>query len=384
MIAESFGGEGVFNDALLRSAITKGHISAGDYKIRDEQLQPASLDLTLGKWAHRLRCSFLPDKEPVEQKLKELSQGRIDLRHEGAGFLERNVPYLVELREQLSLPQNVRAKANPKSSTGRLDVFTRVITDRSYQFDEISAGYNGKLYLEIVPISFPIRVTEGVSLNQLRLISGTSLKLTDDEIRQVHNERGLLYRNEKKVAPRDLALSNGLFLSLDLIGDEDGKVGYRARRHTQLLDLASGELASPEDFWEPVYSEKGGRVVLEPEQFYLLMSLESIDIPPTLASEMVAYDPTSGELRTHYAGFFDPGFGHGSKQRRGSRAALEVRAHDVAFIVEHGQSVCKLSFERMAASPELLYGSQKASNYQWQGSTLSKYFTPSKGQPKLV
>jgi dCTP deaminase len=384
VIAEISQPEGVYNDVLLRSAITSGHISAGDYKIRDEQLQPASLDLTLGQWAHRLRCSFLPDKDPVDHKLKELSEGKIDLRRGGAGFLERNVPYLVELREQLLLPRHVRAKANPKSSTGRLDVFTRVITDRSYQFDEISAGYNGRLYLEIVPISFPIRVSEGISLNQLRLLSGPNPKLSDDEIRRSHSEQGLLYRDGKRVADRDLAVSNGLFLSLDLEGNGDGIVGYRARRHTQLLDLTSEDLAFPEDFWEPVYREKSGRVVLEPEQFYLLMSRESIDIPPTLASEMVAYDPTSGELRTHYAGFFDPGFGHGAK-RHGSRAALEVRAHDVAFIVEHGQGVCKLSFERMADTPERLYGSQKASNYQWQKSTLSKYFAPwSLGQPKLV
>jgi dCTP deaminase len=376
--------DGVLPDIALRSAIAQGMVQAGEYRIADHQIQPASLDLTLGKTAHRLRCSFLPDKEPVEQKLKELSEGTIDLRKEGPGFLERRVPYLVELREELALPSSVRGKANPKSSTGRLDVFTRVITDRSYQFDEIAAGYRGKLYLEIVPISFPIRVCEGLSLNQLRLISGRSGKLTDEEIRQEHRDSSLLFHDGKKIPDRDLAVSNGLFLSLDLRGDKNGCVGYKARHNTRLLDLTSVERADPDDFWEPVMREKGGRIVLEPEDFYLLMSRETVHIPPRLASEMVAYDPTSGELRTHYAGFFDPGFGHGGRRVTGSRAALEVRAHDVAFIVEHGQGVCKLSFERVAAEPASLYGSQVASNYQGQTSTLSKYFVPPSGQPRLL
>ncbi|MGI8537986.1 MAG: 2'-deoxycytidine 5'-triphosphate deaminase [Mycobacteriales bacterium] len=376
--------EGVLPDTALQRAIGAGMIHAGDYRIAERQIQPASLDLTLGKVAHRLRCSFLPDREPVEHKLKELSEGQIDLRKEGPGFLERGIPYLVELREEVALPQTVRAKANPKSSTGRLDVFTRIITDRSYQFDEIAFGYHGKLYLEIVPISFPIRVCEGLSLNQLRLISGKGQKLSDDEIRAEHSESPLLFNDGKRVSDRELAVSNGLFLSLDLRGDEKGFVGYKARRNTRLLDLTREERADPHEFWEPVAREKGDRIVLEPEDFYLLMSRETVHIPPHLASEMVAYDPTSGELRTHYAGFFDPGFGHATRRIVGSRAALEVRAHDVAFIVEHGQGVCKLSFERMAAPPMSMYGAQVASNYQGQTSTLSKYFVPPSGQSRLL
>ena len=359
---------GVLPDALLREAIEAGHISAGEYRIAPAQVQPASLDLTLGNKAHRLRCSFLPDREPVERKLKDLSEGTIDLSKEGPGFLERNVPYLVELREQLALPKAVRAKANPKSSTGRIDVFTRVITDNSYQFDEVAPGYTGKLYLEIVPISFPIRVCEGLSLNQLRLISGDAVRLSDADIHAEHARAPILFVDGKKVPERDLAVRNGLFLSLDLEPDEDGVVGYKARSNTRLLDLTTGERADHRDFWEPVLAEKGARIVLEPEEFYLLLSRESVRIPPHLASEMVAYDPTSGELRTHYAGFFDPGFGYSDRRtvgnRTGSRAALEVRAHDVAFLIEHGQGVCKLSFERMLQSPDRLYGSNAGSNYQ--------------------
>src|SRR4051812_23556911 len=231
--------EGVLADTHIRAAIDQGFVSAGQFRIGDEQVQPASLDLTLGETAHRLRASFLPDREPVEAKLKDLSQGTIDL-HRG-GFLEHNVPYLVELRESLALPAWLRAKANPKSSTGRLDVFTRVISDNSYQFDEIPRGYSGRLYIEVFPISFPIRVREGLSLNQLRFMAGSTPRLSDDEIRQVHDATPLLYRGAEPV--HDLALANGLLVSVDLSGDADGIVGYKARSHTRLLDLTSGERA---------------------------------------------------------------------------------------------------------------------------------------------
>jgi dCTP deaminase len=364
-------GDGVLADEQLRDAVDHGFISAGEFRIADERIQPASLDLTLGKYAHRLRASFLPDREPVQAKLEDLSQGTIDLRD--GGFLEHNVPYLVELRERLALPPYLRAKANPKSSTGRLDIFTRVISDNSYLFDEIPRGYEGGLYVEIVPISFPIRVREGLSLNQLRLMSGPTPRLSDEEIADAHERRPLLYRDGKPV--QDLALSNGLLISVDLSGDSAGVVGYKARSHTRLLDM-TGPPSDPVDFWEPVRAERGQRIVLEPEAFYLLLSAEGISIPPEYAAEMVAYDPTSGELRTHYAGFFDPGFGFGARSPEGSRAALEVRAHDVPFVVEHGQAVCKLGFERMAQPPQRLYGADVKSHYQNQATTLSKYFLP--------
>ena len=361
---------GVLPDRLLGEAIQRGYVSAGEFRIDAGQIQPASLDLTLGETAYRLRASFLPDREPVEAKLAELSQGEIDL-HRG-GFLEHRVPYLVELRERLDLPDWLRARANPKSSTGRLDVFTRLITDRNYLFDEIPTGYSGKLYLEVVPISFPIRVREGLSLNQLRLIGGAAPRLGDAEIAKTHVESPLLYRDGEPV--EELSLSGGLLLSVDLTGADSGLAGYKARSHTRLLDLTTGHKLPPEDFWEPVYAEKGERIVLDPEAFYLLLSREGVCIPPDLASEMIAYDPTSGELRTHYAGFFDPGFGYGPNCPGGTRAALEVRAHDVPFMVEHGQAVCKLGFEPMAAAPEKLYGREAASHYENQVSTLSRYF----------
>ncbi|MGI8699480.1 MAG: 2'-deoxycytidine 5'-triphosphate deaminase [Mycobacteriales bacterium] len=369
---------GVLPDRLLQEAIAAGYVGAGEFLIQPHRVQPASIDLTLGDTAHRLRSSFLPDKDTVETKLEALSQGVVNLY--GGGFLEVKVPYLIPLREELSLPPWLRAKANPKSSTGRIDVFTRVITDHNHQFDEVRPGYSGGLYLEVVPLSFPIKVRAGISLSQLRLIAGSSDRLSDAEIVEVHATTPLLYDADTDAASLRPEVGNGLFLSVDLSGDGEGIAGYRARSHTRLLDLTSDVPIDPLDFWEPVRSEPGGRILLEPETFYLLLSKERVSIPPHLASEMVAYDPTSGELRTHYAGFFDPGFGASPTAPRGSRAALEVRAHDVPFMVENGQSVCKLSFERMAEISSHLYGDHR-SHYQGQESTLSKYFRSDDSTP---
>ena len=367
------GGAGVLPNSYLVAAIDEGIIDAGRFKIPAENVQPASLDLRLGEVAYRMRCSFLPGNEDVAVRIKELAIDRLDLRGEGV-VLETNRPYLIPLKERLALPGGVRAKANPKSSTGRLDVFTRVITDHSYRFDEIAPGYHGELFLEVVPLSFAIRVREDLTLNQLRLSVGRS-ELSDAEILERHLATPLLYVDGAPLAAEAITISNGLFLSLDLHGDSDGHVGYRARENAPLLDLTRTDPLDPEPFWEPVRREAADRVVLTEKKFYLLMSEEAACIPPGLASEMTAYDPTSGELRTHYAGFFDPGFGFDSDGRFfGSKAALEVRAHDVPFMIEHGQKVCKLTFERMLEQPTILYGREPASNYQQQTQALGKHF----------
>jgi dCTP deaminase len=310
----------------------------------------------------------------VQRKVKDYIIDELDLHKEGV-VLETNRPYLIPLKERLALPANVRGKANPKSSTGRLDVFTRVITDESYRFDEVAAGYHGRLYLEVVPLSFPIRVREDLTLNQLRLSVGRAA-LTDDELRAFHqDEQPLLFKKGEPVVDREFAVADGLFLGLDLRGDDTGRVGYRARDNAPLLDMTQIAAFDPDDYWEPVKRDEGDRIILTPQRFYLLMSDEAVTIPPSLAAEMTAYDPTSGELRTHYAGFFDPGFGFDPVGGfRGSRAALEVRAHDVPFLIEHGQRVCKLTFERMLAEPTLLYGRQIGSSYQQQEETLGKHF----------
>ncbi len=377
------GKEGVLPSQYLHAAVEAGVISAGGFTVPRENVQPASLDLRLGEVAYRIRCSFLPGRHPVEQRVKDYVIDELDLHREGA-VLETNRPYLIPLKERLALPPDVRGKANPKSSTGRLDVFTRVITDGSYRFDEIVEGYTGNLYLEVVPLSFAIRVREDLSLNQLRLSVGRP-ELSDDELRAFHAERPLLFRAGEPVEGADLAIDDGLFLSLDLRGDRSGRVGYRARDNAPLLDMTKVGGLDPDAYWEHVKGEEGDRIVLTPQRFYLLMSEESVTIPPDLAAEMMAYDPTSGELRTHYAGFFDPGFGYDEAGLfRGSRAALEVRAHDVPFMIEHGQRVCKLTFERMLEEPATLYGRGIGSSYQQQEETLGKHFLPRRGDDQLV
>ena len=368
--------EGVLPGHLLERAIRAGYIEAGRFNIPESNVQPASLDLRLGERALRIRCSFLPGADTVDEKLKDYILDEIDLRGEGA-MLEARCPYLIELKERLDLPAGLRGKANPKSSTGRIDVFTRVITDHSERFDEIAAGYRGPLYLEVVPLSFPVRVREDLALNQLRLAVGRPW-LSDDDVRAAHEEEPILFKDGAPVPTGQLVLADGLFLGLDLHGDAQGRVGHSTRDSAPLLDLTSGLEVDPAPFWDPVFREEGDRLVLSPKRFYLLMSNEAVSVPPYLAAEMTAYDPTSGELRTHYAGFFDPGFGYDPNHRfQGSRAALEVRAHDVPFMVENGQAVCKLTFERMLEEPLSLYGADIGSSYQQQEETLSRYFTRS-------
>jgi dCTP deaminase len=363
----------VFPSQLLQRALDDGWIDAGG-AVPAGNLQPASLDLRLGNEAYRLRCSFLPDRgSTVEDRLAEVAIDRFELG-EGA-LLEINRPYLIPLVERLALPAGVRARANPKSSTGRLDVFTRVVTDGNDRFDEIPAGYQGRLYLEVVPLSFAIRVRPGLTLNQLRLIRGEP-RCSDADIRTAHRKSPLLFTDGAPMAAEDLAIADGLFLSLDLAATRRGAVGYKARRNSAAIDLSRIGHYRREDFWEPVVPDRRTRrVVLEPKEFYLLISAESVRIPPHFAAEMTAYDPTAGELRTHYAGFFDPGFGYDAAgKRKGTRAVLEVRAHDVPFMIEHGQRVCKLTFEHMAEAPETLYGGGIGSNYQDQNVTLGKHF----------
>jgi dCTP deaminase len=311
-----------------------------------------------------LRCSFLPGQDTVAERLADFAMGEFPLA-DGA-VLECGRPYLVPLLEELHLPRTVRGQTNPKSSTGRLDIFTRVITDNGAQFDEIAPGYSGPLYLEVFSRTFTIRVRSGHSLNQLRLFR-EKVPCADDELRATNRRTPLAYRGERPLGTESLPLAGGLLLGVDLSAGD--AVGFRARRNSHLLDLSLAEEYAAEDYWEPVYSEGGRRLVLEQEEFYLLVSREAVSIPPELAADMVAFDPTSGELRTHYAGFFDPGFGYAKDASlRGSRAVMEVRAHDVPFAIDDGQRVAKLTFSRMSRAPRLLYGAAGAgSHYQGQG-----------------
>ena len=374
---------GVLPNQHLALAVDAGVIHSPD-GVPADNIQPASIDLRLGTIAYRIRCSFLPSQRTVRQKLRNLVLDEVPLSGRG-GVLAPGYPYLIPLKEELDLPDGLRARANPKSSTGRADVFTRVITDFSYRFDDISSGYKGPLYLEVVPLSFPVLLRENLTLNQLRLSLGRT-NLTDDEIRKHHAKQPLIFTEDGEVPTSALNLSDGLFLGLDLRGGRGRSLGYSARPNPPLLDMTRTGHADARRYWDPVPSARDRSIILAPKIFYLLMSYEAVTIPPGLAAEMTAYDPTSGELRTHYAGFFDPGFGYDEGNRfRGSTAALEVRAHDVPFMIEHRQPVCKLTFERMIEPPTQLYGKGIGSNYQLQTETLGKHFKKAgQGSPALA
>ena len=363
------GKQGILPIQDLREAITQGTIASPGDPIPRANLQPASLDLRLGGIAHRLRCSFLPQGRSVSDRLEEIAMDSMYLDQEGT-VLEVNRPYLIPLTETLNLPPDIRARANPRSSTGRMDIFTRVITNDGNRFDDIAAGYQGPMYLEIVSRSYTVRVHRGQSLNQIRLIRGNP-HLSSAEILDSHQSDplALLDGQPCRFQPEDL--DHGLPLSVDLVGKGDGIAGYRVRRNSRLLDISLIGKYRTGEFWEPVRAEDGLKMILEPEEFYLLASRETVRIPPDLAAEMVALDPESGEFRTHYAGFFDPGFGHNTQ---GTRAVLEVRAHDVPFMLEQGQRICRLEFERLLQTPDILYGKDAGSSYQGQGLQLSKHF----------
>lgn len=354
-------------------------------EIEERQIQPASLDLRLGRRAYRLISSFLPELSAISSRLNILDFYQSDLvmyemdLTDGA-ILEKGHVYLVPLLEQLSLPNTIRARSNPKSTTGRLDVFTRVVTDLTAGFDEIRAGYRGQLFLEVVPRSFAIKVRTGQSLNQIRFVCGDS-GVPDRTLKTLHRSTPLLYRNEasnKVVGSRDFRAERGLFLRIDLKGEDHTSsrvIGYRAKKNSHVIDLQKIGHYAAADFWEPLYRHRHDSLLLEPEEFYILASKERIRVPAGYAAEMVAYEAACGELRTHYAGFFDPGFGYGAKgEIKGTQVVLEVRPHDVPFLIHDGQTFFKVVYDRMTDIPTQLYGSTLGSSYQRQTLTLSKHF----------
>ena len=365
---------GILPAKWLRLAVQE-EIITSEYTIPEQNYQPASLDLRLGEKAYALQCSFLPYSGPIKAKLQDLTISKIDIR-DGA-ILEKNRPYLIPLLENLRLPPSIRARTNPKSSTGRLDIFTRVITDDSPRFDDIADGYQGRMFLEVFSRSFTVRVQTGLSLNQIRLFKGDP-KCERGELRCEHERNPILFTKPGQSAQWfEIDESNSIGFSINLLGTS-GFVGYRAKRNSRLIDLSQINCYQPSDFWEPVFADRGHSLILEPEEFYLLSSIESVSIPPALAAEMTAYETATGELRTHYAGFFDPGFGFGENGMLGGiQPVLEIRAHDVPFMVGPGQKVCTLAFEHMLEPPELWYGPRVGSSYQEAGRILSKHFSPS-------
>ncbi len=353
---------GVLPSQTLRAMLTKGQIAVSQ-PIAEGQIQPASLDLRLGHRAYRVRASFLPGlAKSVAQRLPDFAMHEVDLT--GGAVLEKGCVYVVPLMESLALPATINAVANAKSSTGRLDLFTRLILDGGTEFDRVDAGYQGPLFAEISPRSFSVLARPGMRLNQIRFRHGQSI-LTDAELTALDKAVGLVN------VPAHI--DGGLGFSVDLQPQTGGIVGYRAKPHTGLIDLDKIGHYEKADYWEEVRAENG-RIILDPGAFYILVSREAVHVPPQCAAEMAPYLAMVGEFRVHYAGFFDPGFGHSAAGGGGSRGVLEVRCHEAPFALEHSQIVGRLVYERMAQVPDLLYGSSMGSNYQGQGLKLSKHF----------
>jgi dCTP deaminase len=341
---------GILSDRAIGALFGGGQLKS-EVMLDKDQIQPASLDLRLGGKAIRVRASFMPGRgHTVAEKLERLTLHEIDL--ENGAVLETGCVYIVPLMESLDLPAEISASANPKSSTGRLDIFTRVMVDYAQEFDKVPAGYKGQLYLEISPRTFPIIVRRGSRLSQIRFRTGQAL-LGEAELFDLHKAETLV----------------------DLKGSgPQGLIGYRGKHHTSVIDVDLKGAHEVLDFWEPLYSRGRDELILDPDEFYILVSNEAVHVPPLYAAEMTPYDPLVGEFRVHYAGFFDPGFGHAPAGGSGSRAVLEVRSHEVPFILEHGQVIGRLVYEHMQERPEGLYGTGLGSNYQAQGLKLSKHF----------
>jgi len=362
---------GILPDRMIAELAADGGIRA-HYPFAPGQIQPASLDLRLGSIAYRVRASFLPGPgTTVVERINDLKLHEFALS--SGAVLETGCVYIVPLIERLDLPADIAASTNPKSSTGRLDVFTRVIADETRGFDHVAAGYSGPLYAEISPKTFPILVREGTRLSQLRLRRGAAT-LSAEALRALHARERLVDRAEA-------VMGDGIAVSIDLSGSgllTNGNganiVGYRAKRHTAVIEVDQRDAYEVADFWEPIAARADNSLILDPDEFYILASNEAVQVPPDYAAEMVPFDPLVGEFRVHYAGFFDPGFGYAGSGGTGSRAVLEVRSREVPFILEHGQIVGRLVYENMMARPDQLYGSGIGSNYQAQGLKLSKHF----------
>jgi dCTP deaminase len=355
---------GILPDRMIAALADEGRIRT-TLPFAPGQIQPASLDLRLGAIAYRVRASFLPGPGiAVARRIAELKLHEFALS--SGAVLETGCVYIVPLLEALALPADIAAATNPKSSTGRLDVFTRVIADETRGFDRVAPGYHGPLYAEISPKTFPVLVREGSRLSQLRLRRGDAI-LNAEALRSLHARERLVDRAEA-------VMGEAVAVSVDLSGSAAGIVGYRAKRHTAVIDIERRAAYEVADFWEPIAARADQSLILDPDEFYILASTEAVQVPPDYAAEMVPFDPLVGEFRVHYAGFFDPGFGYAGAGGRGSRAVLEVRSREVPFILEHGQIVGRLVYEKMLTRPDQLYGSGIGSNYQAQGLKLSKHF----------
>jgi len=361
---------GTLPSQTIQELIRIGRIKAPS-EIAEDQIQPASIDLRLGPVAYRVRASFLPGQHStVEKKIAELQIEKMDLTK--PTVFDKGSVFIVPLLEEVSLPADTLAKANPKSTTGRLDIFTRLISDYGAEFDWVRKGYSGKLYAEVVSRTFTVTVSVGTKLNQLRFIRGNP-PYTDNMLMELDEKETLVFEDEDN--PVQANIDRGLRISVDLRGNGDTEiVAHKAKKHAPAIDLSKKNFYEESEFWEPIYAPLAGGIVLDPGDFYLLASREKVRVPPTLAAELVPYDPSIGELRVHYAGFFDPGFGYGLSDIPGTKAVLEVRAHEVPVLIEDRQIIGRLLYSRMMGRPDKVYGVSIGSSYQKQGAMLSKQF----------
>jgi dCTP deaminase len=362
---------GILPSQEISNLVARGHINATP-AVNPDHIQPASLDLRLGDIAHRVRASFLPGpNSTVEAKIKQLRMTRVDLT--GSAVFEKDCVYIVPLIEELNLPENLSGRANPKSTTGRLDIFTRLLTDYGTEFDTVPPGYKGKLYAEVVSRTFTVAIRAGMRLSQLRFVQGNPVS-GDRTIRELDHEQPLVYIDDEE-SPGKARTHRGLRITVNLEAVEAGEViAYKAKRYAPAIELDRIDHYSTEEFWEVRHQNAGKNLILEPDDFYILASRERVRVPPDFAAEMVPFDPSDGEFRIHYAGFFDPGFGYGADDIKGTRAVLEVRAHEVPFLIEHGQLVGRLNYMPLLSRPHKIYGTNIGSSYQHQVLTLSKQF----------
>ncbi len=361
---------GTLPSQTIRELIRIGRIIAAP-EIGEDQIQPASIDLRLGPVAYRVRASFLPGRySTVEKKIRDLQIEEVDLKK--PTVFDKGSVFIVPLLEGVSLPPGTLAKANPKSTTGRLDIFTRLISDYGAEFDWVRKGYTGKLYAEIVSRTFAVTICMGTRLNQLRFIRGNP-PYTDNMLMELDERENLVF--EEQDSPAQANIDRGLRISVDLKGSEDTElVAHKAKKHAPAIDLSKKNFYEEAEFWDPIYAPAATGIILDPGDFYLLASREKVRVPPTLSAELVPYDPSIGELRVHYAGFFDPGFGYGLSDIPGTKAVLEVRAHEVPVLIEDRQVIGRLLYSPMMGVPDKVYGVSIGSSYQKQGTMLSKQF----------
>ncbi len=360
---------GILPSQEIVALIKAGKIIAS-VPVGDDQIQPASIDLRLGEVAYEVRASFLPSESTIQKKIHDLFIRELKL--EPSATFSKNSVFIVPLVERLNLPPDVSGQANPKSTTGRLDIFTRLITEPGAEFERVPKGYSGSLYLEVVSRTFPILVRAGMKLNQLRFVRGNPPS-SDYSLAKLAEKEALVFEDGE--SPSKPKIDRGMRVSVDLQGNGGASVvAYRAKSNAPPVDLDKLGHYDVDEFWEVIRNPGPKGLILNPRDFYILASWERISVPPTHAAEMVPFDPSIGEFRIHYAGFFDPGFGYALTPTRGTKAVLEVRAHEVPILLEDRQLVGKLKYYKMAEPPGKIYGPSIGSSYQQQGLALSKQF----------